>query len=75
MKYTDKAEAQHLLTYLDKLYKFTTDWEDKLYLGMKLNWNYAKKWMEKSVPGYIDKMCTWFYGTNVAPKIVKAPHA
>ena len=42
---------------------------------MTLNWNYAKKWMEKSMPGYIEKVCTRFYGANVAPKFVEAPHA
>ena len=43
VKYTDKANNQHLLTCLEKMYKFTTDWEGKLYLGMTLNWNYAEK--------------------------------
>ena len=42
---------------------------------MTLNWNYAEQWMEKSIPGYIDKVWTWFYGANVAPKFVEAPHA
>ena len=42
VKYTDKANAQHLLTCLEKLYKCTTDWEGKLYLGMTLNWNYTE---------------------------------
>ena len=27
------------------------------------------------MPGYIDKVCTWFYSTNVAPKFVEAPYA
>ena len=60
MKYTDKDDAQHLLTCVEKLYKYTTDWEGKLYLGMTLNWDYADKWMEKSMPGYIDKVWTRF---------------
>ena len=30
VKYTDKADAQHLLTCLEKIYKCTTDWEGKL---------------------------------------------
>ena len=71
---TDKADAQHLLTCLEKLYKCTTDWEGKLYLGMNLNWNYTERWMEKSMPGYINKVWTRFYGANVAPKRVEAPH-
>ena len=74
VKYTDKADAQHLLTCLEKLYKCTTYWEGKLYLGMTLNWNYSDIWMEKSMPGYIDKVWTSFYGANVAPKRVEVPH-
>ena len=31
--------------------------------------------MEKFMPGYIDKVWTRFYGANVAPKFVEAPHA
>ena len=45
VKYTDKSDAQHLLTYLEKLYKCTIYWEGKLYLGMTLNWNNTKRWM------------------------------
>ena len=75
MKYTKKADAQNLITCLEQLYKCTTDWEGKLYLGMTPNWDYTKKWMEKSMPSYIDKVWTRFYGANVAPKFVEAPHA
>ena len=74
VKYTHKANAQHILICLEKLYKCTTDWEGKLYLGMTLNWNYTKPWMEKSMPGYINKVWTRFYSANVAPKRVEAPH-
>ena len=74
VKYIEKSDAQHLLTCIEKLYKCTTAWEGKLYLGMTLNWNYTKRWMEKSMPGYIDKVWTRFYGANVAPKRVEAPH-
>ena len=31
VKYMDKADAEHLLTYLEQLYKCTTDWEGNLY--------------------------------------------
>ena len=41
---------------------------------MTLNWNYIERWMEKSMPCYIDKGWTQFYGANVAPKRVEAPH-
>ena len=41
---------------------------------MTLNWIYTERWMEKSMPGYIDKAWMRFYGANVAPKRVEAPH-
>ena len=68
VKYTDKAEAQHLLTCLEKLYQCTTGWEGKLYLGMTLNWHYIERWMEKSMPGYIDKVWTRFLRRERRPK-------
>ena len=30
--------------------------------------------MEKSMPSYIEKVWTRFYGANIAPKFVEAPH-
>ena len=42
---------------------------------MMLNWNYTEKWIEKPMPGYIDKVWTRFYSANVAPKFVEDPHA
>ena len=56
VKYTDKDDAQYLLTCIEKNYKCTTGWEGKLYLGMTLNWNYTERRMEKSMPGYINKV-------------------
>ena len=41
---------------------------------MTLNRNYTERWMEKSMPVYIDKVWTHFYGANLAPKRVEAPH-
>ena len=41
---------------------------------MTLNWNYTERWMVKSMPGYIKKVWTRFYGANIAPKRVEVPH-
>ena len=41
---------------------------------MTLNWNYSKRWMEKPMPGYIEKVWMRFYGANIAPKRIEAPH-
>ena len=44
-------------------------------MGMTLNWNYYEKWIGKSMPDYIYKVWMRFYGANVSPKFVEAPHA
>ena len=34
----------------------TENWEGKLYCGITLDWNYAKRWIDISMPGYIKKL-------------------
>ena len=31
-------------------------WEGKLYCGITLEWNYSKRFLDISMPGYIDKL-------------------
>lgn len=40
MKYQEKIDVFHLKRALEKLYKVTTDWDGKLYVGITLEWNY-----------------------------------
>ena len=48
----------HLITTLKKWYKLSEDWEVSLYCGVSLKWNYdvKDKWLDISIPGYLDKM-------------------
>ncbi len=40
VKYTDRANAEHLMTMLNKLYKVSEDWEGTRYCGLTLAWDY-----------------------------------
>ena len=54
IKYFSKEEAQHLLDFLGKHYKYTTDWKGKNYCGLlTMDWHYNKGYVDVSMPGYI----------------------
>ena len=42
MKYTNKANINHLIKCLKENYDLTQDWDGDLYCGIKLKWNYDK---------------------------------
>ena len=43
IKYTNKDDADHLLSTLEKIYVCKTDWEAKRYCGLTLDWDYEKR--------------------------------
>jgi hypothetical protein len=54
VKYVGKEHADHLISCLKtESYKLTEDWARDLYCGISLRWNYAKRWLDISMPGYI----------------------
>ena len=49
VKYTKKADADHLLGILNKEFTaVSTDWEGKLYCGITLEWNYDERYHNQS---------------------------
>ena len=42
VKYIGKEHPQHLLKVLWEHYSFTTDWSGSQYIGITLDWDYAK---------------------------------
>ena len=73
IKYFAKADANHLLNALQQYYKITTDWTGNNYLGLHLDWNYQKNYVDISMPGYITKVLHKFKHVQ-PPKIQHAPH-
>ena len=54
IKYYDKADAEHLLNILRKYYKALVDWEGRNYCGLTINWDYDRKFVDISMPKYIE---------------------
>ena len=55
VSYVDKADAQHLEAALKKNYPMTVDWTGDKYIGITLDWNYSKRELRTSMPGYVKK--------------------
>ena len=70
IKYCSTDDAIHLLTCLRALYEITTDWTGSLYIGFTLQWNYKKRWVELSIPSYIEKSLIRF----CIPLLAKPQH-
>jgi hypothetical protein len=41
------------IRYLQQLNAFSKDWEGKLYCGIHIQWDYKKRTVDLSMPGYI----------------------
>ena len=65
VKYTRKKDAEHLLGILEKEFTaVSTDWEGALYCGITLEWDYNKRWLDISMPGYIKKVLKQYLHEN-----------
>ena len=57
VKYIGKENAEYLIKDMKKAgYKVAIDWDGSLYCGITLEWNYKEQWLDKSMPGYIEKL-------------------
>lgn len=53
IKFVGKEHTKRLLEVLRQWYKVTTDFEGTKYVGITLKWDYKKRTLETSVPGYV----------------------
>jgi hypothetical protein len=53
VQYVGAEHAQHTISALETEYTFSKDWIGGLYCGITLNWDYANKNVDLSMPGYI----------------------
>ena len=56
VKYVGEENIQHLIQSLKKDYTILEDWTDGLYFGITLKWDYEKRIVDVSMPGYIKKV-------------------
>ena len=56
VKYTARADVQHLLDAIHTVFPKTIEnWDGDEFLKLKLEWDYARRTCDVSLPGYIEK--------------------
>ena len=60
VKYVGKEHADHLISILEESYVVDKDWEGKKYCGISFDWDYDKRKVHLSMPGYVDEALTRF---------------
>jgi hypothetical protein len=53
IKYTNKQDVADLIAVITREYKCSQDWSGNWYIGLTLDWNYDKCYVDLSMPGYI----------------------
>eukprot|EP00804_Cyclotella_cryptica_P028787 CCRYP_018723-RA/>CCRYP_018723-RA protein AED:0.47 eAED:0.47 QI:0/0/0/1/0/0/2/0/261 len=61
IKYTCCEHANHLLTFLQEHYTITADWTGNRYISITLTWDYTKRQVHLSMPGYVAKALNQFH--------------
>ena len=56
IKYVGQEHKHHLLRALESKYKITVDDQASQFCGISLDWNYRKRSVRLSMPGYISKL-------------------
>jgi hypothetical protein len=73
IKYINKTDANHLIQTLQQDYEIEEDWEGTQYLGITLDWDYKKREVHLSMPGYVEQALARF--GHLIPKILQhQPH-
>lgn len=73
VKYHSEDDANHLLNSLKQHYNITTDWAGEEYCGLTISWNYRNRYVDVSMPGYIDKILLHHETTPLPPTYT--PHS
>ena len=60
VKYVGEEHALHLKKVLEENYKITADWTASRYIGITLDWDYKKRQVHLSMPGYVAKALKQF---------------
>jgi hypothetical protein len=55
VKYVNQDDIDHLIALNKMSYTLTEDWTGNLYCGICLDWDYTKRTVDISMPGYIKK--------------------
>jgi hypothetical protein len=53
VKYVGREHAEHLMACIKKNYSISSNWNGTAYCGLTLEWDYKKRTVDLSMPGYI----------------------
>ena len=68
VKYVGKEHALHLKATLERDYKVTNDWTGNRYIGITLDWDYERRQVHLSMPGYVQKALKQFQHESTKKK-------
>ena len=60
IKYTNKEDADHLMSVLKQDYKVKEDWEGERYIGLHMRWDYQGRKVHVAMPEYVQKALNEF---------------
>jgi hypothetical protein len=55
IKYTNKDDVNHLIAAVCDKYPLKVDWDAKQYVGIHLQWDYARREVICSMDGYVEQ--------------------
>jgi hypothetical protein len=73
VKYVGREHAEHLMTCIKKHYNISSNWKGGAYCGLTLDWDYEKRTVDFSMPGYI-KTALHKYQHSAPARPEHAPH-
>ena len=75
IKYVGEENLQHLIAILRESYEISIDREGKRYVGIHFDWDYNKREVHLSMPGYVKKALKRFqHQTPTKPQNQPHPH-
>ena len=60
VKYVGEEHAKHLMSCLTQNYEVRHEWKGEKCINITLNWDYQRKQVHLSMPGYVDMALTQF---------------
>jgi hypothetical protein len=73
VKYVGREHTEHLMACIKKKYNISSDWNGGAYCGLTLDWDYNKRTVDLSIPGYIKAaLHTYQHAAPARPE--HAPH-
>jgi hypothetical protein len=75
VRYTDRKQVETFLAILQQKYELKADWTGTRYCGLTLEWDYANRLLDVSMPGYVERALQRFTHTTDAKHPSNSPHA